>query len=153
MHGIRAVLMSVEGMKLSTIPPLGKLNTMRSPNWKKSTFLRALTLREGLMKSLGPFFSAEDYFRSHIQLILDWFIRQESYVRRLGRGCVFDPSFLPNNVSKACSQNHLDDGKFYLKHADGKGITDEFHWETWKADALEHYKSDRQLQQVIEMYK
>jgi hypothetical protein len=32
------------------------------------------------------------------------------------------------------------------------GITRDFHWETWKADALERYGNDHQLHQVTEIY-
>ncbi|KAJ5240209.1 hypothetical protein N7468_004828 [Penicillium chermesinum] len=209
------------------------------------------------MKALGPFFSTEAYFSAHIQLILDLIIRQESYVDRAVDAFLIH-RFLLDKVSEACSQSHLDDGKFYLKHADEKGdqilvddefnitgiidwewahtdsksaafnspivllpvadfyagensisedetffaecfeakghpdlglivrngrlihrfrfccgydladwdgflglfagllgamgITNDFHWEIWKAEALERYKYDHQLQKVIEIY-
>lgn len=209
------------------------------------------------MKALGPFFSTEEYFRAHIQLILDLIIRQEFYVDRAVDAFLIH-RFLLDKVPEACCQNQLDDGKFYLKHADEKGdqilvddsfnitgiidwewahtdsksgafnspivllpvadfyagknsigedemffaecfeakghpdlgtivksgrlihrfrfccgydladwtgflglfaglleamdITNDFHWEDWKAEALKRYQSDRQLQQVIGIY-
>ncbi|KAJ5602065.1 hypothetical protein N7510_011599 [Penicillium lagena] len=209
------------------------------------------------MRALGPFFSTEEYFSAHIRLILDLIIRQESYVDRAVDAFLIH-RFLLDKVSEACSQSHLDDGKFYLKHADEKGdqilvddefnitgiidwewahtdsksaafnspivllpvadfytgvnsigedeaffakcfeakghpdlgavvrngrlihrfrfccgydladwegflgifagflgamgITSDFHWETWKAEALERYENDHQLQQVIAIY-
>ncbi|KAJ5380251.1 uncharacterized protein N7496_002679 [Penicillium cataractarum] len=32
------------------------------------------------------------------------------------------------------------------------GFTGDFHWETWKAEALERYEDDHRLQRVIAMY-
>lgn len=210
------------------------------------------------MKALGPFSSTEEFFRAHIQLILDRIIRQESYVDRAIDAFLIH-RFLLDKVPEACCQRDLDDGKFYLKHADDKGdhilvdddfnitgiidwewahtdsksgafnspivllpvsdfyagensigedeeffaesleakglpdlaiivrngrlmhrfrfccgynladwegflglfagllgalgITDEFRWDSWKAEALERYENDSQLQRVIEIYK
>ncbi|KAJ5982448.1 hypothetical protein N7451_012548 [Penicillium sp. IBT 35674x] len=81
------------------------------------------------MKALGPFFSTEEYFSAHIQMILDSIVRQESYVDRAVDAFLVH-RFLLDRVSSVCSQKHLDDGKFYLKHADEKGdqilVDDEF---------------------------
>ncbi|KAJ5469741.1 hypothetical protein N7539_009359 [Penicillium diatomitis] len=72
------------------------------------------------MKALGPFFSIELYFSAHIRLILDLIVRQESYVDRAVDAFLIH-RFLLDKVPEACSQRLLDDGKFYLKHADEKG--------------------------------
>jgi hypothetical protein len=81
------------------------------------------------MKALGPFLSTKEYFSAHIQLILDLIIQQESYVDRAVDAFLIHRLLL-DKVPEACSQTHLDDGKFYLKHADEKGdqilIDDEF---------------------------
>ncbi|KOS41013.1 hypothetical protein CDV55_103664 [Aspergillus turcosus] len=81
------------------------------------------------MKALGPFFSTKEYFSAHIQLILDLIIRQESYVDRAVDAFLIH-RFLLDKVPEACSRSHLDDGKFYLKHANEKGdqilVDDEF---------------------------
>lgn len=72
------------------------------------------------MNALGPFFSTEEYFSAYIQLILELIVRQESYVDRAVDAFLIH-RFLLDKVPEACSQSHLDDGKFYLKHADEKG--------------------------------
>ncbi|KGO43143.1 hypothetical protein PEX1_057750 [Penicillium expansum] len=92
---------------------------------------------------LGPCSSSEEYFKAHIRLILDLII-QESYVN-----CPVDAflihRFLPETAPEIVSRNDLDDGKFYLKHADEKGdqilvdndfnITGIIDWEWAQADS------------------
>ncbi|KAJ5865219.1 uncharacterized protein N7529_007135 [Penicillium soppii] len=72
------------------------------------------------MRILGPYTSSEEYFNAHIRLILDLIIRQESYVNRPVDAFLIH-RFLLEIISKTISKNHLDDGMFYLKHADEKG--------------------------------
>lgn len=72
------------------------------------------------MRALGPFSSTEEYFRAHIQLILDLIARQELYVNRPVDTFLVH-RFLLDKVPEISSQGHLDDGKYYLKHADEKG--------------------------------
>lgn len=72
------------------------------------------------MNALGPFLSTKEYFTAHLQLILDLIIRQELYVDRAVDAFLIH-RFLLDIAPKACSLSHLDDGKFYLKHADEKG--------------------------------
>ncbi|KAJ5474662.1 hypothetical protein N7475_004228 [Penicillium sp. IBT 31633x] len=72
------------------------------------------------MRMLGPYTSSEEYFSAYIRLILDLITQQESYVNRPVDAFLIH-RFLLENVPKVFSQNHLDDGMFYLKHADEKG--------------------------------
>jgi hypothetical protein len=72
------------------------------------------------MRMLGPYSSSEKYLNAHIRLILDLIIRQESYVNRPVDAFLIH-RFLLENVPKIISRNCLDDGMFYLKHADEKG--------------------------------
>jgi hypothetical protein len=72
------------------------------------------------MRTLGPFSTTEDYFNAHIRLILDLIVRQESYVNRPVDAFLVH-RFLLDNVPEICSKSDLDDGNFYLKHADEKG--------------------------------
>ncbi|KAJ6020061.1 hypothetical protein N7499_003354 [Penicillium canescens] len=72
------------------------------------------------MKMLGPYSSSEEYFTAHIRLILDLIIRQESYVNRPVDAFLIH-RFLLEIIPKIFSRNSLDDGMFYLKHADEKG--------------------------------
>ncbi|CAG7936916.1 unnamed protein product [Penicillium olsonii] len=72
------------------------------------------------MKMLGPYTSSEEFFNAHIRMILDLITRQESYVNRPVDAFLIH-RFLLDTVPKIFSNNHLDDGMFYLKHADEKG--------------------------------
>ncbi|KXG45349.1 Aminoglycoside phosphotransferase [Penicillium griseofulvum] len=80
------------------------------------------------LKILGPFSSLEGYYTAHIELILDLIIRQELYALRPVDAFLIH-LYLLENLS-AILNNDLDDGKFYLKHADEKGdhilVDDEF---------------------------
>lgn len=69
---------------------------------------------------LGPYTSSEEYFNAHIRLILDLITRQEPYVNRPVDAYLIH-RFLLETVPKVFSRNYLDDGMFYLKHADEKG--------------------------------
>ncbi|KAJ5565915.1 hypothetical protein N7535_007553 [Penicillium sp. DV-2018c] len=68
----------------------------------------------------SAFTSSEEYFNAHIRLILDLITRQESYVNRPVDAFLIH-RFPLETVPKIFSKNHLDDGMFYLKHADEKG--------------------------------
>ncbi|KAJ5184629.1 Aminoglycoside phosphotransferase [Penicillium cf. griseofulvum] len=80
------------------------------------------------LKALGPFSSLEQYYRAHIELILDLIIRQELYASRPVDAFLIH-LYLLENLSTILN-NDLD-GKFYLKHADEKGdhilVDDQFH--------------------------
>ncbi|KAL5344008.1 hypothetical protein BJX70DRAFT_393430 [Aspergillus crustosus] len=81
----------------------------------------SLTVYHGSeMEALGPFPSTEKYFNAHIRLVLDLIAREEMYVNQPVNAYLIH-RFLLDNVPEACSQRHLDDGEFYLKHADEKG--------------------------------
>jgi hypothetical protein len=79
------------------------------------------------LKTLGPFSSLEGYYAAHIKLILDLITRQELYAHRSVDAFLIH-LYLLENLSVIL--NNLDDGKFYLKHADEKGdhilVDDEF---------------------------
>ncbi|CAG8384327.1 unnamed protein product [Penicillium salamii] len=72
------------------------------------------------MRMVGPFTSPEEYFEAHIRLILDSILRQEYYVNR-PVGAFLIHRFLLESLPKVFSKKTLDDGMFYLKHADEKG--------------------------------
>ncbi|KAJ5569827.1 uncharacterized protein N7459_009257 [Penicillium hispanicum] len=72
------------------------------------------------MKLLGPLPSTEEYFKAHIQLTLDLIIRQEAYINRPVDAFLVH-HFLLDKVPEFCSRRDLDDGNYYLKHADEKG--------------------------------
>lgn len=72
------------------------------------------------MKALGPFLSTTEYFNSHLQLTLDLISRQEAYVNRPVDAFLIH-RFLKDRVPEICTMSDLDDGNFYLKHADEKG--------------------------------
>ncbi|KAJ5923707.1 hypothetical protein N7454_008952 [Penicillium verhagenii] len=85
--------------------------------------VESLTDRERAGASLemtGPCCSAQEYYRSGIELTLDLILRQEIYTSRPIDAYLVH-RFLLDNVAKVFSYNDLDDGKFYLRHADDKG--------------------------------
>lgn len=72
------------------------------------------------LRILGPYKSSEEYFNAQVRLILDLITRQESYVNRPVDAFLIH-RFLLETIPKVFSKSQLDDGKFYLKHADEKG--------------------------------
>lgn len=83
----------------------------------------------GAMKPMAPCSSNEEFFTARIQLILDLILRQEIYTTRPVDAFLIH-RFLLDAVSRVFSNHDLDDGKFYLRHADDKGdhifVDDEF---------------------------
>ncbi|PGH12328.1 hypothetical protein AJ80_06738 [Polytolypa hystricis UAMH7299] len=72
------------------------------------------------MRPIGPLSSLEDYLRASIQLVIDLIMRDECYTQQPIDACLIH-KFLLDSVPKILSYYHLDDGHFYLKHADDKG--------------------------------
>ncbi|KAJ5279573.1 hypothetical protein N7478_004945 [Penicillium angulare] len=72
------------------------------------------------MKALGPFSSTVECARVGIELILDLIARQGFYADRPIDAFLIH-RFLLDKVSNVFTQNSLDYGNFYLKHADDKG--------------------------------
>ncbi|KAJ5647029.1 hypothetical protein N7490_003401 [Penicillium lividum] len=83
--------------------------------------VESLTDRQGsLLKTTGPCLSIQEYYKRGIDLTLDLILRQEIYTSRSVDAYLVH-RFLLDNVAKVFSYNDLDDGKFYLRHADDKG--------------------------------
>ncbi|CAI7610892.1 unnamed protein product [Penicillium palitans] len=72
------------------------------------------------MRMLGPCSSSEEYFKAHIRMILDLITRQEYYVNHPVDAFLIH-RFLLDTVPDIVLRNDLDNGMFYLKHADEKG--------------------------------
>ncbi|KAJ5319114.1 uncharacterized protein N7506_011818 [Penicillium brevicompactum] len=72
------------------------------------------------MTVFGPYTSPEACFKAQIRLILDLIVQQESYINRPIDAFLIH-RFLLEIVPTILSKNDLDDGMFYLKHADEKG--------------------------------
>ncbi|KAJ6050201.1 uncharacterized protein N7446_005561 [Penicillium canescens] len=72
------------------------------------------------LEMLGPFSSLEEYYSAHIELILDLIVRQEAYANRPVDAFLIH-LYLQENILAILPDASLDDGKFYLKHADEKG--------------------------------
>lgn len=76
--------------------------------------------KSGALKGTGPCLSIQDYYKTGIDLTLDLILRQEIYTSRPVDAYLVH-RYLLDNVVKVFSYNDLDDGKFYLRHADDKG--------------------------------
>ncbi|KAJ5145723.1 uncharacterized protein N7515_000287 [Penicillium bovifimosum] len=72
------------------------------------------------LEMLGPFSSLEGYYNAYIEFILDLIVRQEAYANRPIDAFLIH-LYLQENLLAILPDASLDDGKFYLKHADEKG--------------------------------
>ena len=72
------------------------------------------------MRPIGPFTSPRDFILASIQLTLDLIMRGECYAERAVDAFLIH-RFLLDSASSILSYHGLDDGQFYLKHADDKG--------------------------------
>ncbi|KAJ5287330.1 hypothetical protein N7478_003016 [Penicillium angulare] len=83
--------------------------------------VESLTDRQGSeLKTTGPCTSIQEYYKAGIDLTLDLILRQEIYTTRPVDAYLVH-RYLLDNVTRVFSYNDLDDGKFYLRHADDKG--------------------------------
>lgn len=76
--------------------------------------------RDSQMKPTGPCSSIQEYCTESIHLILDLIMRQEIYTSRPVDAFLIH-LFLLDVVPKVFSSTDLDDGRFYMRHADDKG--------------------------------
>lgn len=72
------------------------------------------------MRPIGPFTSRKDFLLASIRLTLDLIMRGECYAERAIDAFLIH-RFLLDSASKILLYHGLDDGRFYLKHADDKG--------------------------------
>ena len=73
------------------------------------------------MRLLGPYSSPRDYLLASLKLTLDLILREECYAERPVDAYLIH-NFLLDSIPKVLSAQHpVDDGQFYLKHADDKG--------------------------------
>lgn len=72
------------------------------------------------MRPIGPFASPSDSLLASIQLTLDFIMKGECYAERAIDAFLVH-RFLLDSASKILLHHRLDDGRFYLKHADDKG--------------------------------
>ncbi|KAJ5716070.1 hypothetical protein N7493_007981 [Penicillium malachiteum] len=83
--------------------------------------VESLTDRRGKeMRKTGPCSSIQEYYKSGINLTLDLILRQEIYTSRPVDAYLVH-RYLLDMVARVFSFNDLDDGNFYLRHADDKG--------------------------------
>lgn len=76
--------------------------------------------RDSQMRPIGPFISFGDCLAASIRLTLDLIVRGECYVAQAVDAFLIH-RFLLDSVPSILSHNGLDDGCFYLTHADDKG--------------------------------
>ncbi|KAJ5572332.1 hypothetical protein N7535_005992 [Penicillium sp. DV-2018c] len=102
-------------------PMMGSLDKIGS-NYVIGPFAREslADFGESGLEMLGPFSSLEEYYNAHIELILDLIVRQEAYAKRPVDAFLIH-LYLQENILAILPDDSLDDGKFYLKHADEKG--------------------------------
>ena len=103
--------------------PLDKMGSFSQPNSTQigPFAVESLTDRqEGQMRPTGPCSSIQDYYKAGIELTLKLILRQEMYTNRPVDAYLIH-RYLLDNVARVFSFNDLDDGKFYLRHADDKG--------------------------------
>ncbi|CAI7625998.1 unnamed protein product [Penicillium bialowiezense] len=72
------------------------------------------------LEMLGPFSSLEEFYHAYIELILNWIVQQEAYANHPVDAFLIH-RYLLENIQRILPDATLDDGKFYLKHADEKG--------------------------------
>lgn len=72
------------------------------------------------MRPIGPFTTLKEYLLESIQLTLDLIMRGECYAQRSIDAFLIH-HFLFDSVSRILLYHDLDDGRFYLRHADDKG--------------------------------
>jgi aminoglycoside phosphotransferase (APT) family kinase protein len=117
----------------------------------------------GGMRAIGPCSSHEEYLIATLRLTLNLIVRQECYTPRAVDAYLIH-RYLLDCVPAVLSHHTLDDGHFYLKHADEKGdhiliddganITGVVDWE-WAHTAPKStaFKSPIVLLPVADFYK
>lgn len=76
--------------------------------------------QDSMLKKHGPFASPNEYFEMYINFILDLITRQEAYTNHPVDAFLIH-RYLLESIPSIFPNNGLDDGKFYLKHANDKG--------------------------------